>query len=50
MTENWDIPFRDELFLADWIARGLTDLESYLDRHARFADYCERRERPARAE
>ena len=39
----------DERFLGDWVAFGMSELESYLGKHARFAAYCERRdgERPA---
>jgi len=35
----------DERFLGDWVAFGVSELESYLAKHARFAAYCERRDR-----
>jgi hypothetical protein len=34
----------DERFMSDWIAYGLGELESHLGKHARFADYCARRD------
>jgi hypothetical protein len=34
----------DEHFCAQWINRGLLDLQAYLAKHARFAAYCDRRD------
>ena len=35
----------DDRFFEDWVAFGIGELELYLAVHARFADWCERRER-----
>lgn len=34
----------DDRFMQDWVAYGMLELAVYLDRHARFADYCDRRD------
>jgi hypothetical protein len=34
----------DERFVDDWIRFGLSELESYLGKHARFDAYCNRRD------
>jgi hypothetical protein len=34
----------DERFLDDWVAFGMAELNAYLDKHARFDAFCERRE------
>jgi hypothetical protein len=36
----------DERFLDDWVAFGMTELNAYLGKHARFADFCDRLESP----
>ena len=33
-------PQVDERFVDDWIRFGLSELESYLSKHARFDAYC----------
>ncbi len=35
---------RDDRFMQDWVAYGMLEMAVYLDRHARFADYCDRRD------
>jgi len=40
----------DDRFLADWVSFGFDRLEAYLANHARFAAFCERRERSTAAE
>jgi hypothetical protein len=40
-------PQVDERFVDDWIRFGLSELESYLGKHARFDAYCNRRETDA---
>jgi hypothetical protein len=30
--------------MQDWVAYGMLEMAVYLDRHARFADYCDRRD------
>jgi hypothetical protein len=37
-------PQVDERFVDDWIRFGLSELESYLGKHARFDAYCNRRD------
>jgi hypothetical protein len=34
----------DERFVDDWVRFGLSELESYLGKHARFDAYCSRRD------
>jgi hypothetical protein len=34
----------DERFVDDWIRFGLSELEAYLGKHARFDAYCRRRD------
>jgi hypothetical protein len=34
----------DERFVDDWIRFGLSELEAYLGKHARFEAYCSRRD------
>jgi hypothetical protein len=33
----------DSRFLGEWVEYGITQIEQYLDKHARFAAYCARR-------
>jgi hypothetical protein len=44
MNEN-DITARqislDERFMGDWIGFGMSELEAYLTKHARFAAFCD---------
>ncbi len=35
----------DDRYVGEWFAFGLSQLEAYLAKHARFAAYCARRER-----
>jgi len=35
----------DDRYMGEWFAFGLSQLEAYLAKHARFAAYCARRER-----
>ena len=35
----------DDRFLAEWVEYGLAELSAYLAKYARFADWCDRRER-----
>ena len=35
----------DDRYVSEWFAFGLSQLEEYLAKHARFAAYCVRRER-----
>jgi hypothetical protein len=37
-------PQVDERFVDDWIRFGLSELEAYLGKHARFDAYCRRRD------
>jgi hypothetical protein len=37
----------DERFVDDWIRFGITELEAYLGKHARFAAYLSRRDASA---
>ena len=34
----------DERFVDDWIRFGISELEAYLGKHARFDAYCSRRD------
>ena len=34
----------DERFLEDWITFGMAEMSAYLDKHARFAEFCDRRD------
>jgi hypothetical protein len=34
----------DERFFDDWVAFGMAELNAYLGKHARFADFYERRD------
>jgi len=34
----------DERFVDDWIRFGISELEAYLGKHARFDAYCRRRD------
>jgi hypothetical protein len=34
----------DERFVDDWIRFGLSELEAYLGKHARFEAFCSRRD------
>jgi hypothetical protein len=34
----------DDRFVGDWFAFGLSQLEAYLAKHARFEAYCARRD------
>ena len=34
----------DERFLDDWVAFGIAELNAYLGKHARFAEFCDRRD------
>ena len=34
----------DERLVDDWIRFGISELEAYLGKHARFAAYCSRRD------
>jgi hypothetical protein len=44
MNEN-DITARepsvDERFMGDWVAFGMSELQAYLTKHARFANFCD---------
>ena len=44
MNEN-DITARepsvDERFMGDWVAFGMSELQAYLTKHARFAAFCD---------
>jgi hypothetical protein len=33
----------DERWVTEWIAFGLSEMETYLKKHARFEAYCDRR-------
>ena len=35
----------DERYLCDWVAFGMGEIQAYLTRHARFAAWCDERER-----
>ncbi|MGN6377533.1 MAG: hypothetical protein ACTHNU_01135 [Gaiellales bacterium] len=37
----------DERFLDEWFEFGMTELNAYLNKHARFADFCARRDSDA---
>jgi hypothetical protein len=37
----------DERYLGDWVAFGMGEIQAYLTRHARFAAWCDERDRPA---
>jgi hypothetical protein len=37
----------DDRFLADWVEFGMAEMSAYLAKHARFADWCDRRDRNA---
>ena len=39
-----DQPQVDERFVDDWIRFGISELEAYLGKHARFDAYCSRRD------
>jgi hypothetical protein len=43
-TENHTQPEIDERFLEDWVAFGIIEMNAYLDKHARFAEFCDRRD------
>jgi hypothetical protein len=34
----------DERFMGDWVGFGMSELESYLSKHLRFAAYCDARD------
>jgi hypothetical protein len=31
----------DERFMGDWVAFGMSELQAYLTKHARFAAFCD---------
>jgi hypothetical protein len=33
-------PTLDERFMGDWVAYGMSELQAYLTKHARFAAFC----------
>jgi hypothetical protein len=33
--------FLDERFMGDWVAFGMSELQAYLTKHARFAAFCD---------
>jgi hypothetical protein len=35
----------DERYLRDWVAFGMGEIQAYLTRHARFAAWCDERDR-----
>jgi hypothetical protein len=35
----------DDRFLAEWVEYGMAELSAYLAKYARFADWCDGRER-----
>jgi hypothetical protein len=39
-----ELPQVDERFVDDWVRFGISELESYLGKHARFDAYCSRRD------
>jgi hypothetical protein len=44
-----DQPQVDERFVDDWIRFGISELEAYLQKHARFDAFCTRRDVPRSA-
>jgi len=34
-------PALDERFMGDWVAYGMSELQAYLTKHARFAAFCD---------
>jgi hypothetical protein len=40
-------PAIDDRFLRDWVEFGMGELNAYLGKHARFAAWCDRRDRAA---
>ena len=34
-------PSVDERFMGDWVAFGMSELQAYLTKHARFAAFCD---------
>jgi hypothetical protein len=34
-------PAVDERFVGDWVAYGMSELQAYLTKHARFAAFCD---------
>lgn len=34
-------PSLDERFMGDWVAFGMSELQAYLTKHARFAAFCD---------
>jgi hypothetical protein len=38
-------PHIDDRFLTDWVEFGMAELNAYLDKHARFDAWCDRRDR-----
>jgi hypothetical protein len=34
-------PSVDERFMGDWVAFGMSELQAYLTKHARFATFCD---------
>jgi hypothetical protein len=36
-----DEPTLDERFMGDWVAYGVSELEAYLTKYARFAAFCD---------
>ncbi|HEY8859906.1 MAG TPA: hypothetical protein VIM27_10675 [Gaiellales bacterium] len=41
-----DQPQVDERFVDDWIRFGISELEAYLQKYARFDAFCTRRDTP----
>jgi hypothetical protein len=35
----------DERFMGDWVAFGMSELQAYLTKHARFAAFCDELDR-----
>ncbi len=42
-----DQPHVDERFVDDWVRFGISELEAYLQKYARFDAFCSRRDLPA---
>jgi hypothetical protein len=34
-------PTLDERFMGDWVAYGMSEIQAYLTKHARFAAFCD---------